>query len=225
MRAAADVVKALRTADARTADGRPEHDAAVGRFARRFGLGGYGTVPAREVDLFLREPSPRRIPPAVKAAAAPSRDPTLIFFGITFCLLPLVIGVPMLLFPGADPVVRLLALIPAALMTIGLLLLGIPAWKRWQVTRLLRDGEVAAAKLISLDRAGGFVGEGGQQRRGYVATFAFEIDRRTLEGTEKLTGRRAQRAAALLESGEPTRVLVRPEAPGRVFWIDGIVAA
>ena len=225
--AAAEVVKAVRRAEAATRADRPALSAGdeLPAPVARDGAIGLGTLPRAELDRFLREPAPRRLTPAVRKATTEPYHPWLLVGG-GGCLLTAGGIVAGAFWLNADPGPSVPMAIPAffgGLFAIaGATLIGISLTVGRRVRQTLRVGRATRARLTGVEATDTYVSIGRPQRK-YLVSFLYKVDGHRLEYAVPLYGKQVKRAERRLKTGGTTRLLVDPAAADRPYWIDALL--
>ena len=225
--AAAEVVGAVRRAEAATRADRPAlaADDELSAPVARDGAIGLGTLPRAELDRFLREPIPRRLTSAVRQATTEPYRPWLQVGG-GGCLLAAGGIVAGAFWLNADPGPPVPMAIPAFLgglfAVVGATLLVISLTMGWRLRRTLRVGRVTRARLTEVEETDTYASVGTAQRQSLVS-FLYKVDGHRLEYAIPLYGEQVKWAERRLKTGGATRLLVDPAAADRPYWIDALL--
>jgi hypothetical protein len=168
-------------------------------------------TPDDEVDAFVRQSPPRSIPASIGAwrdEGAPIR----------FLALLAVFAVGAALMTGAFILQGewLGTLFGAWFVVVLTVLIVVVAGERLRLTRLLRHGEFAVAKVERVEPTKVKTGRG----RIFDVTVRYQARGQAREGKCRLDGLAADRAQRLATYGKPAAILYDPVNPERVLLID-----
>lgn len=172
------------------------------------------SVTRQELDAFLHEAPPRRIPPGLKLHVL-GNSFALIIVGVVLFAGGLIVGPFVLVhFRG---IVRWIAL-PNLILSpiVGGLIVGLTMRFRRRKTRVLRQGILADSTVTDVSRTS--YKKSNQAR--YHVTVAYSIDGQERTATCNAYGLAAEEARRRASSGEKTRVLVDRADPDHAVCVD-----
>ncbi len=184
------------------------------------GRGQGGVVSRREIDAFLLQPGPRRVPRSIRSAQLGFTG--YVFYGMgAFVLLVVGLLAAVLWNAPMDPDERPLAMALLALFAcLGLASILITFFLRWGMVRVLRRGHCRSAVIVKLEPTSMVIN--GQQQ--YWVTFRYAVDGVWREAEMRATGDTALKANRVLAKGAETRILVNPSDSRSALWPDGLAA-
>ena len=172
-------------------------------------------VPQEEIDAFLEQPMPRRIPKAVARQRVGLGSLVFYVIGVAFMGIGGFLTATLATTPNVPKWgIVLCGLLP--LLGAGVVLLTF-LYRRTQ-KRLLRHGPCCDALVVSVNATSVFVNT---QRR-YKVTLCIDDEGGSRDVTINAYEPAVKRAFRLMSTRESTRVLVDPRKPDRLFWVDAL---
>lgn len=170
-------------------------------------------VTREQVDAFVRQPAPRRIPSNI---AQQYRGPlVIVLVGAGFVSIA---GFLLLPFSAKGEWTPIIFLSLFVLAGAAMVFFGGRSW--WRQRGLLRRGEVAAARIESVEDTGWSDDVRGQAHN---LSARYQVGGQWRQGRGKVWGRAARRAKNLAAQGKAAPILYDPAHPERIVLIDGLV--
>jgi hypothetical protein len=167
-------------------------------------------ITREDVDAFLRQSPPRKIPRNLAYHYHTAFGTTVM--GAIFIAIASLVTVVL----GAHGEWRVVMFAGGMFWLMGAPLLFFGGRRWWRQRRLLRRGELVAAKIVSVDPAG-YADDDGEV---FNMTARYQAGGQSREGQCKVWSQRAKRLAA---EGKPAAILYDPTHPERIFFIEGLV--
>ncbi len=180
-------------------------------------------VTPEELEAFLKEPAPRRVPANIMRQRIGSGSLMLSFVGGLFAAVGSLLAVYSVFL--ADGPWNTARVVPLVLGTV-FPLVGFPMCifslrYRYLNGRLLRLGRVADGMVTKVDKTS--VALNNQQQ--YRASFEFEADGSRHRATVNVYGRQGRKAKKFVENQARVRMLYDPGRPSHVLWADSLLPA
>lgn len=179
-------------------------------------------VTPEELDSFLHQPTPRRVPPNVRRQRMGTGSLMLCFVGSMFAVVGSVFAVASIFFGDGpwneDRIVPLVFGIVFPLIGLPLSLLSLRY--RYINGRLLRHGIVTDGVVEGVEKTSVTVNE--QQQ--YRITLRFEAGVTDQQSTMNVYGwQKGQQATKLAERNASVRLLYDPRKPTRALWVESML--